>query len=81
MYDLRHLNDCRPAIYDEFWEAVKILINDSSLAAADDLCHSNECHVAEAMSVTDLIQRVYNIRKNWFDSTGDNIRYIFINRV
>ena len=58
MYDLRHLNEGRPAIYDEFWEAVKVLINDSSLAAADDRRHSNECHMAVAMSVTDLIQRV-----------------------
>ena len=54
--DLRHLNEGRPEKYKIFWEHCKKFIEECS--AVDECCHGETTHLACAMSVRDLVDKV-----------------------
>ena len=58
VYDLRDINPGRPEMYKPFWDEVKALINEKSLAAVDSRRHGTTCHMAFAFSVRDLRDQV-----------------------
>ena len=55
MYDLRHLNEGRPEVYDNFWA---VCIEEAALAAAGDRCHESVVHLETALSAPDLHKAV-----------------------
>ena len=52
MYDLRHLNEGRPEVYDDFWAACIKYIEEAALAAAGDRRHESVVHLATALCPT-----------------------------
>lgn len=63
-FDLRHLNEGRPEKYNEFWGYVQEFIEEEQLNAVDDRRHGQVCHMALAMSIPDLIQKVKDKHPN-----------------
>lgn len=57
--DLRHFNEGRPEKYQVFWEHCKKYIEDCS--AVDECRHGETTHLACAMSVRDLVEKVASL--------------------
>lgn len=57
-FDLRSQNSGQPQKYEEFWKAVDGIINENALKAVDSRRHGTVCHMALALSVRDLRDKV-----------------------
>ena len=57
-FDLRHHNTGRPERFEDFWKAVEGIINENALKAVDSRRHGTVCHMALALSVRDLRNKV-----------------------
>lgn len=58
LYDLRCMNQGKPAKYDQFWEAAQQFIESSALQAVDSRRHGQVCHLATAISARDFLEQV-----------------------
>ena len=56
--DLRAHNQGQPSRYDVFWDACRTYIEDTAGVSVDDRRHDHICHLAAAMSVSDLRKQV-----------------------
>ncbi len=61
-FDLRHHNTGRPEMFEDFWKAVEGIINENALKAVDSRRHGIVCHIALALSVRDLRNKVVRNR-------------------
>ncbi len=57
-FDLRHQNSGQPEKYEEFWKAVDAIINENALKAVDSRRHGTVCHMALALSIKNLRDKV-----------------------
>ena len=54
LWDLRQLNEGRPALYEQFWEECDKYLTEAAATAVDDRRHGDVVHIASAVSVPDL---------------------------
>lgn len=57
-FDLRYHNSGPPERYEEFWKAMDGIINKNALKAVDSRRHGTVCHMAIALFVKNLRDKV-----------------------